>query len=333
MNPNLIETETRAGDYVIDRLLGKGQFSSVHVCFKRPSMNNASAPSSPKHAAASAALSDIAPQSPKDSHYTKHAIKIINKGDVYSIEAVEAVENELKALAILQTHPNIINVFDCIHGHKKLYILTEQLGSDLFDFIEAYQFRINFVVVGVIMRCLIRAVSHLVTHNVVHRDIKPENVLITVTRDNVIVKLADFGMCRFLSPHDNTLKDFGGSPGFFAPEVLLKHSFNAFAAEVWSLGVVALELLTSQSFFSHEWMSAYDVLNSPTPQDFSQKIRDSVDSTDREITKKYSNPSIRECVCSMLLIDAMARPSALVLLENAWIQSCNVGVAADGLNG
>lgn len=335
MNPSLIETGTRVGDYVIDRVLGKGQFSSVHMCFKRPMMNNSSPPSSPKHAKAAAAnASSQHPQAQIESHCTKLAIKIINKESIYSIESVVAVENELKALAILQTHPNIINVFDCIHGPTNLYIVTEQLGTDLFEFMEVYQFRINFIVVGVIMRYLMRAVSHLASNHVVHRDIKPENVLITVTRDDIIVKLTDFGMCKFLSPHDSTLKEFCGSQGFFAPEVLLRSSFCALAAEIWSLGVVSLELLTSQSFFSNEWISAYDSLNSPTPQDFSQKIRDAIDATEREIRRrKYSDPSIRDCVMSMLSIDASLRPKICTILQNAWIANCNPGVAADSLNG
>lgn len=58
-----------------------------------------------------------------------------------------------------------------------------------------------------------------------------------------LVKLVDFGLCTkaVTSEHD-ALRDFCGSPGFFAPEMLLADSYDGFKADVWSVGCILLEV-------------------------------------------------------------------------------------------
>lgn len=65
-----------------------------------------------------------------------------------------------------------------------------------------------------------------------------------------LVKLIDFGLCtKAVSSPDHMLHDFCGSPGFFAPEILLHECYDGMKADVWSLGCILLEvraLLLSQ---------------------------------------------------------------------------------------
>lgn len=58
-----------------------------------------------------------------------------------------------------------------------------------------------------------------------------------------LVKLIDFGLCtKAVTPQDHMLRDFCGSPGFFAPEILLHESYDGLKADVWSLGCILLEV-------------------------------------------------------------------------------------------
>ncbi|GJE88130.1 kinase-like protein [Phanerochaete sordida] len=93
---------------------------------------------------------------------------------------------------------------------------------------------------------LIAAVHNLHSSGVIHRDIKPENVLISPTGH---LALADFGLAYTnwddMRPFSRlVLADCVGTPGYFAPEVLVADGAHGYGwqADVWGAGVVALEL-------------------------------------------------------------------------------------------
>jgi serine/threonine protein kinase len=62
------------------------------------------------------------------------------------------------------------------------------------------------------------------------------------------VKVVDFGLCTKATSPDGLLDDFCGSPGFFAPEILLRDRYDGRKADVWSLGCILLEVRPGSSF-------------------------------------------------------------------------------------
>jgi serine/threonine protein kinase len=78
-----------------------------------------------------------------------------------------------------------------------------------------------------------------------HRDIKPDNLLLANLPDyGLTVKVADFGLARIPQRNTSTMTYGGyGTPGYIAPEIMMGADFHP-GADIYSLGVVALELLT-----------------------------------------------------------------------------------------
>ena len=87
-----------------------------------------------------------------------------------------------------------------------------------------------------------------------HRDIKHENIL--VSRSGHLV-LSDFGGSHVLEDSARRIEnvrmsDYVGTPGYMAPELWLnrdKPPSYFFSADIWSMGVVFLELLTGKRCF------------------------------------------------------------------------------------
>ena len=78
---------------------------------------------------------------------------------------------------------------------------------------------------------------------VCHRDLKLENILVT---DGFSPKLCDFG---FATKNAQDLKEYIGTQDHAVPEVLLHKPYDGFKADIFSLGVVLINLTTSKQCF------------------------------------------------------------------------------------
>ncbi len=175
------------------------------------------------------------------------ALKIIAR-DVSNDPAFEErFTREAKTLARL-SHPNIVTIHDFGSTEDGLvYLLMEYVdGVNLREAMDAGCIRSDEAIKIIEEMCAALQFAH--DRGVVHRDIKPENVLLN---EDGIVKVADFGLAKFLSdsPGNLTLtntRQVMGTLRYMAPEQFEDPSSVDHRADVYSLGVVFYELLTGQ---------------------------------------------------------------------------------------
>uniref|UniRef100_A0A3P9BRZ0 Protein kinase domain-containing protein n=1 Tax=Maylandia zebra TaxID=106582 RepID=A0A3P9BRZ0_9CICH len=107
-----------------------------------------------------------------------------------------------------------------------------------------------------ILHQLTNALFHLGSVGIVHADLKPVNIMVVNRSESQVrVKLIDFGIACNTSaviPGDCV-----GTIGYCAPEIMLGTPYDE-AIDMWSLGLVAVELATGVPLYPGE--DDYDVL-------------------------------------------------------------------------
>ncbi|MSR23824.1 MAG: DUF4384 domain-containing protein [Nitrospiraceae bacterium] len=110
------------------------------------------------------------------------------------------------------------------------------------------------------------ALDYAAQAGVVHRDIKPANILVDV--DSLTPKLVDFGVARLQGANMTQAQAILGTPHYMSPEQWRGEVVDG-RSDLFSLGVVLYELLTSQKAFPGESlpaiMTAALAPNTPVP--------------------------------------------------------------------
>jgi serine/threonine-protein kinase len=152
-----------------------------------------------------------------------------------------SLDNERRLLTMLD-HPNIVRLL----GHGRLdpgspYLVLEYVhGESLLDHCGIRKLgrarRIQ------LFAQLVAAVAHAHERGIVHRDLKPANVMVD---EHGQVRLLDFGIGKLLQAPSGEEHDVHLTPAYASPEQLSGAEVAA-SSDVYSLGVVAYELLTGR---------------------------------------------------------------------------------------
>jgi serine/threonine protein kinase len=157
----------------------------------------------------------------------------------------------LKELAILirLNHPNIVSFHGVEYKQGGRYIVMDYCqGGTLRQLLESKVELSLLEKLGLVLGTL-EGLEHIHQHHIIHCDLKPDNILLDVTAQSWIAKIADFGIARFLEPlAAPNYSGETGSPAYMAPE----RFYGRFSVEtdLYAVGVLLYELVTGHRPFA-----------------------------------------------------------------------------------
>jgi eukaryotic-like serine/threonine-protein kinase len=250
------------GSYLVYEQIGKGGMASVH----------------------------LAEQVAKDGTRRRVALKRLLPRAALDRDLIDSFEQEGKLLRYLD-HPNIAATYDIGKIQATYFIAMEYVpGPTLKDLVEQCASTVNKVPNQITLNIayqIAEALDH--AHHmrdehgrplgIIHRDISPQNIILST---DGVAKLIDFGLAK--TKVNKVSEDTGegmikGKFAYVAPEYL-GGKLDA-RADLWALGVVMYELLTSRRLFdapdNFETMTRVKKLPIPRPSRANPKVSRALD--------------------------------------------------------
>src|SRR5262245_14414442 len=172
------------------------------------------------------------------------AIKVLPPEHAGTAELRERFKREARTAARL-THPNIVplHTFGEVSG-LLYFVMGYVAGESLADRLQRGG-KLEPEAARIFLASVCDALDYAHRQGIVHRDIKPDNILVDAER---APHVTDFGIAKGMVA-DGTLTTAGqliGTPYYMSPEQAMGSASVGPRSDLYSLGVVAFEMVSGQ---------------------------------------------------------------------------------------
>lgn len=176
----------------------------------------------------------------KDDKGNLFAAKLLQVVDQNSLESIAkelSIHKQLK-------HPNLIEAYKAMHikEDRSIAVIMEYCEQGTLTSHIGKLKKIETKAALMLEIALGLEYMHN-TKSIVHRDLKTDNILIK----NSCCKIADYGLSKNIKSFAQTKV---GTPIYIAPELLLSDKYD-FSVDIWSLGIIFIEILTDKRIIEH----------------------------------------------------------------------------------
>ncbi|KAH7637751.1 testis-specific serine/threonine-protein kinase 4 [Dermatophagoides farinae] len=234
------------------------------------------------------------------------AVKVMDLDKVGDKFKQKFLPRELAALIGIK-HESVICIHDIIRANHKIYIFMEFAnGGDITGYLHK-----NGSISEPLACYWFTQVSNALSYihdelKIAHRDIKIDNILL---HDNM-AKLTDFGFAKeSYDCHTDTIimsETFCGTEPYYSPQIVARKPYNAFAADVWAMGV-----------------TLFCMLNNKFPFHFGDSKKMLIEQTDRDFIKtryvKRFPSDLRNFQEKFFVVDETIRWQISEVFQHPWI--------------
>ena len=176
---------------------------------------------------------------------TLHALKLLT---VNSSALADRLLQEGRIQANIR-HPNLVGVTDVVeHGGQIGLVMEYVEGFSLDDCLAEGRMDLNEVID--LFGQVLAGVGTAHAAGVLHRDLKPGNILLTTKDEQVIAKVADFGIAKMTHVEGRTVGGTTmGTPGYMAPEQISDAKTVDARADIFALGTILYEMVSGRRAF------------------------------------------------------------------------------------
>ncbi|XP_064482127.1 tyrosine-protein kinase Btk-like [Ornithodoros turicata] len=167
------------------------------------------------------------------------AVKMMKEGTMSEDDFIE----EAKLMTKLQ-HTNLVQLYGVCSKHRPIFIVAEYMKyGSLLQFLRRHEATLSSQGPMLLDMCLQVAsgMAYLESHNYIHRDLAARNCLVG---EGNVVKVADFGLARYVIDDEYTSSGGAKFPIKWAPPEVLGYTRFSSKSDVWAYGVLMWEVYT-----------------------------------------------------------------------------------------